>query len=145
MRSRAVLVLALAVFLATISAVAIYAKEKDAKETAAARQFLQQLPKDERIEQALNRLTFGPRPGDAAQVKAIGLKAWIDQQLHPNRIQENPVLIEKLKTFDTLTLSAEKLVREYPSPQILKQMASGQMPLPTDPDKRMMIQKRLAK
>ena len=37
------------------------------------------------------------------------------------------------------------MVREYPSPQILKQMASGQMPLPADPDKRMMIQKRLAK
>jgi uncharacterized protein (DUF1800 family) len=145
MRSRAVLALASVVFLATIPAVADYAKKKDAQDAQQARQFLQQIPKDERIEQALNRLTFGPRPGDAAQVKAIGLKAWIDQQLHPNRIEENPVLIEKLKTFDTLTLSAEKLVREYPSPQILKQMASGQMPLPTDPDKRMMIQKRLAK
>jgi uncharacterized protein (DUF1800 family) len=145
MRSRAALALASAVFLATIPAIADYAKKKDAKDAQEARQFLQQIPKDERIEQALNRLTFGPRPGDAAQVKAIGLKAWIDQQLHPNRIEENPVLIEKLKTFDTLTMSAEKMVREYPSPQILKQMASGQMPLPADPDKRMMIQKRLAK
>ena len=145
MRSRALLALASAVCLVTIPAIAVSAKKKDAKESGVARQFLQQIPKDQRIEQALNRLTFGPRPGDAAQVKAIGLKAWIDQQLHPNRIEENPVLIEKLKTFDTLTMSAEKMVREYPSPQILKQMASGQMPLPTDPDKRMMIQKRLAK
>jgi uncharacterized protein (DUF1800 family) len=145
MRSRALLALASAACLATGSAVAVSAQKKDAKETAAARQFQQQIPKDERIEQALNRLTFGPRPGDAAKVKAIGLKEWIDQQLHPNRIEENPVLIEKLKTFDTLTMSAEKMVREYPSPQILKMMASGQMALPADPDKRMMIQKRLAK
>ncbi len=148
MRSRALLALASAACLVTIPAIAVSAKKKDAKdakESGVARQFLQQIPKDQRIEQALNRLTFGPRPGDAAQVKAIGLKAWIDQQLHPNRIEENPVLIEKLKTFDTLTMSAEKMVREYPSPQILKQMVAGQMPLPTDPDKRMMIQKRLAK
>ncbi len=148
MRSRALLALASAVCMVTIPAIAVSAKKKnakDARETGVGRQFLQQIPKDQRIEQALSRLTFGPRPGDAAQVKAIGLKAWIDLQLHPNRVEENPVLIEKLKTFDTLTLSSEKLVREYPSPQILKQMASGQMPLPTDPDKRMMIQKRLAK
>src|SRR5277367_4790068 len=136
MRSRAVLAMASTVCLATIPAIAFSAKKKDAKDAQEARQFLQQIPKDDRIEQALNRLTFGPRPGDAAQVKAMGLKAWIDQQLHPNRIEENPILIEKLKTFDTLTMSAEKMVREYPSPQILKQMASGQMPLPTDPDKR---------
>jgi uncharacterized protein (DUF1800 family) len=149
MRSRALLALASAACLVTIPAIAVAAQKKkdakDARETGVARQFQQQISKDQRIEQALNRLTFGPRPGDAEQVKAIGLKEWIERQLHPNRIEENPVLLEKLKTFDTLTMSAEKMVREYPSPQILKLMASGQMALPTDPDKRMMIQKRLAK
>jgi uncharacterized protein (DUF1800 family) len=130
------------VCLATLPAVSAYAKKKDAQE---ARQFLQQIPKDQHIEQALNRLTFGPRPGDAAQVKAMGLKVWIDQQLHPERIAENPVLIEKLKLFDTLKLSADQLVREYPTPQMMKQMVTGQMPLPTDPTKRMMVQKQLAK
>ncbi len=145
MRSRALLVLAFAAFLAATPAVTAFATKKDAKEAAAARQFQQQISKDERIEQALNRLTFGPRPGDAAQVKAMGLKQWVDLQLHPDRITENPVLIEKLKMFDTLTMKSDRLVREYPSPQMLKQMASGQMPLPTDPTKRMMIQKRLAK
>ena len=145
MRSRVFLALAPVVCLATIPALNAYAKKKEAADAQEARQFLQQIPKNERIEQALNRLTFGPRPGDAAQVKAMGLKKWIDLQLHPNRIPENPVLTAKLKTFDTLTLSSDKLVREYPTPQMLKQMASGQMPLPTDPDKRLLIQKRLAK
>ncbi len=142
MRSRAFLGLASVVILAAVPAVHGFAKKKDAPE---AHQFLQPIPKDKRIEQMLNRLTFGPRPGDAAQVKAVGLKTWIDQQLHPDRIAENPVLIEKLKMFDTLTMSGDRLVLEYPTPQMMKQMASGQLPLPTDPTKRMMIQKRLAK
>ena len=65
-------------------------------------------PKDQRISQALNRLTFGPRPGDAAQVRAMGLKKWIDLQLHPEQIPENPVLTAKLKEFDTLSMTQQR-------------------------------------
>ena len=36
-----------------------------------------------RAVQALNRLTFGPRPGDVQQVTAMGVDRWIDLQLHP--------------------------------------------------------------
>jgi len=103
--------------------------------------FSKQIPGDDRIQQALNRLTFGARPGDVQQVKAMGLKKWIDLQLHPDRIPENPVLLEKLKTFDTLTMSSKELVRNYPAPQIVKQMVAGQIPFPSDPDRRMLIQK----
>jgi hypothetical protein len=78
-------------------------------------------------------------------VKAMGLKVWIDRQLHPDEIEENPVLLEKLKTMDTLNDSAEKLVRDYPSPQMVKQMVAGQMPFPKDPEKRRMIQKMVEK
>src|SRR5580658_8670487 len=138
MRRKVLIALAFAVCLAAFPGIAAYANKKNADE---AHQFLQQIPKDQRIEQALNRLTFGARPGDAAEVKAIGLKVWIDRQLHPNRIEENPVLVEKLKTLDTLNLAADKLVREYPTPQMVKQMVAGQMPFPTDPNTKMMIEK----
>jgi uncharacterized protein (DUF1800 family) len=74
-------------------------------------------------------------------VKAIGLKKWIDLQLHPERIPENPTLLEKLKPFDSLTMSGDQLVRNYPAPQIVRQMAAGQIPFPTDPDRRLLIQK----
>src|SRR5580658_7207849 len=94
--------------------------------------FTKQISGDDRIQQALNRLTFGARPGDAAQVKAEGLKQWIDLQSHPARIPENPVLTEKLKTFDTLNTSSKDLVRNYPAPQIVKQMVAGQIPFPSD-------------
>jgi uncharacterized protein (DUF1800 family) len=141
MRTKVLLALASAVCLAIFPGIMAYAR-KNADE---AREFLQQIPKDQRIEQALNRLTFGGRPGDADQVKAMGLKVWIDQQLHPNRIAENPVLLEKLKTLDTLNMDGPELVRDYPTPQMVKQMVAGQMPFPRDPDKRMMIEKLVKK
>ncbi|MDX2266585.1 MAG: DUF1800 domain-containing protein [Bryobacter sp.] len=54
------------------------------------------------VEHALNRLTFGPRPGDAELVRKMGLNEWIELQLHPERIAENPQLAEKLAPLKTL-------------------------------------------
>ena len=54
--------------------------------------FEQKLSSDRQIIQALNRLTFGPRPGDVEEVRRIGLAKWMEQQLHPDQIAENPVL-----------------------------------------------------
>ena len=107
--------------------------------------FSRQISDDDRIRQALNRLTFGPRPGDLEQVKAIGLKKWIGLQLHPERIPENPVLVEKLKPLDSLTMSSKELVRNYPAPGIVKQMVAGKVPFPSDPDRRLLIQKMVKK
>src|ERR1035438_8797810 len=47
--------------------------------------------------------------------------------------------------MDTLTMSSEELVRNYPTPQMVKQMVSGQMPFPSDPGRRMLIQKLVAR
>ena len=57
--------------------------------------FEQKLSGDQAILHALNRLTFGPRPGDLETVKKMGLKQWIDLQLHPERIPVDEAL-EKL-------------------------------------------------
>ena len=110
-----------------------------------AQQFSKQLSGDLKIEQALNRLTFGARPGDAEQVRKTGLKKWVDRQLHPERILENPVLEEKLKTLDSLRMSSSELVRNYPAPQVIRQMVNGQVPLPSDPERRRMIQRLVAR
>ena len=111
----------------------------------AAGRFSAQIPKDGKIRHALSRLTFGPRPGDAERVRAMGLKKWIDLQLHPSRIPENPVLEAKLKALDSLYMTSEELVFNYPTPQIARLMASGQMAYPDDPDRRMMIRKLAAR
>jgi len=142
MRSRVVLTLAAALSLAAFTGMQAADKKKNAAE---ARQFFKQIPDDQKILQALNRLTFGPRPGDAQEVKAMGLKKWIDRQLHPEQIEENPVLVEKLKYLDTLTMSSGDLVRNYPTPQMAKQMVDGRLPFPTDPDRKLMLTKMVEK
>jgi uncharacterized protein (DUF1800 family) len=121
---------------------AVWARKKD---DGQAGRFSSQIPKDQRIPHALNRLTFGPRPGDAGRVRATGLKKWIDLQLHPPRIPENPVLEAKIKPLDSLSMTSEELIRNYPSPQVIRLIVRGQMPYPEDPDRRMMIRKLAAR
>jgi len=142
MRKIAAIALGCALSLATFAGISAYAGKKNDEH---ARLFAKQIPGAERITQALNRLTFGARPGDAAAVRSIGLKKWIDAQLTPDSISENPVLTDKLKTLDTLSMSGEELVKNYPTPQMVKQMVAGQMPFPTDPDRRMMIERLVVK
>jgi uncharacterized protein (DUF1800 family) len=40
------------------------------------------------IEHTLNRLAFGPRPGVGEKVQRMGLANWIDEQLHPERVDD---------------------------------------------------------
>ena len=47
----------------------------------------EQLP-DQQVLQVLNRLAFGPRPGDVARVRAMGVDQWIARQLTPERIDD---------------------------------------------------------
>ena len=107
----------------------------------ATRLFRRPIPKDDRVPHALNRLTFGPKPGDAARVKAAGLKKWIDLQLHPERIPENPVLAAKLRPLDSLFMTTKELVANYPEPQMIRRMLDGRLAFPSDPDRRMLVAK----
>jgi uncharacterized protein (DUF1800 family) len=79
------------------------------------------------------------------QVQALGLKKWIDVQLHPERIVESPLLETKLRPLDTLGMSTAKLLQNYPSPQMVKAMEAGKLPFPNDPDKRMMVDRLAAR
>ena len=45
-------------------------------------------PDDKTIVHVLNRAAFGPRPGDVARVRQMGLEAWIESQLQPDRIPD---------------------------------------------------------
>ena len=48
-----------------------------------------ELTEDEAIMHALNRLGYGPRPGDVERIRKMGLEKWIDQQLHPDSIDDS--------------------------------------------------------
>ncbi len=70
---------------------------------------------DQQVHHALNRLSFGPRPGEVAAVRAIGVDAWIARQLDPERIPDGPT-DRFLTQFKTLGKTGEALMAEYPPP-----------------------------
>jgi len=65
---------------------------------------------DAQILHALQRLTFGPKHGDVDMVRKIGLEQWIQAQLHPEDIAENPVLEERLKPLETVAMTPSQLL-----------------------------------
>jgi uncharacterized protein (DUF1800 family) len=108
------------------------ASGKTRKPADDAKLFQKKLPKDEQILHALDRLTFGPRPGDIERVKRIGLKKWLDQQLHPDRLAENPVLEAQLQALESLRMTPMEAVQHYPSQQMIRAIANGKQPMPDD-------------
>jgi uncharacterized protein (DUF1800 family) len=74
---------------------------------------------DATIVHVLNRLTWGPRPGDVETVRAMGLERWLDRQLHPERIDDG-ALEKRLATLETHGLSSGKLLEGYELPREAK-------------------------
>jgi len=74
-----------------------------------------QLTEDEAILHALDRLAYGPRPGDVERIRKMGLEKWIEQQLNFNSIDDS-ALDGKLAEFKTLKMSSEQLLNKYPPP-----------------------------
>jgi uncharacterized protein (DUF1800 family) len=69
-------------------------------------------PDDRTIVHVLNRIGFGPAPGDVERVRRIGLHAYIDQQLHPERIADD-AMASRLASFETLSKSTPELAQDY--------------------------------
>jgi len=88
-----------------------------------------QLHGDERILHALNRFTFGARPGDLEAVKAMGLEQWFNQQLHPAALDQTD-LNARLAQFPAMQLSPQDLLFRLPSNAIIRQVADGKAPVP---------------
>jgi uncharacterized protein (DUF1800 family) len=74
---------------------------------------------DALIVHALNRLGYGPRPGDVEKVRAMGLDEWIDEQLHPNRIADR-TMASHLASLRTIRLSTGDLLAHYEVPREAK-------------------------
>ena len=71
-----------------------------------------ELAADQQIVHALNRLTFGARPGDAARVRATGLDKWVEQQLNPERIPDTG-LESVLRGYSALSKDHAEMLREF--------------------------------
>jgi uncharacterized protein (DUF1800 family) len=76
---------------------------------------IRELNEQEAILHALNRLGFGPRPGQVEQIEKTGLENWIQAQLHPESISD-PVVNARLLQYPAEGLSAAGLFDQYPPP-----------------------------
>ena len=77
---------------------------------------------EQQIKHVLNRLGFGARPGDIERVQKLGIREYIEQQLHPERIND-ALADEKAATFTSLKMKRTELFDEYPDPgQLARQL-----------------------
>ncbi len=93
---------------------------------------------------ALNRLAFGPRPGEVQQVMAMGVDNWIDLQLHPEKIPDTAA-DSRVSGFRTLHMSSKEIAEEFPDNQMIKQVMDGKKPMPTDAAKRAIYRVQIAR
>lgn len=86
------------------------------------------LSEDKQILHVLNRLGYGPRPGDVERVRRLGLGVYIEHQLHPEGIPDEAVA-ERLLAYPTLTMSTAELLRDFPRPdlKLLQKFQAGEM------------------
>jgi uncharacterized protein (DUF1800 family) len=82
-----------------------------------------ELSSDEQVTHVLNRLAFGPRPGDIERVKSIGVDRWIAQQLEPRRIPNDANERLIAAAFPAARLTASQLFEEAPPPNALRRQA----------------------
>lgn len=92
----------------------------------------QTLSQHDRALHALERLTFGPRPGDIEKVIAVGVNNWIEQQLEPAQIPD-PVLEKKLEQYRTLRMQPKDTAQAFPTAQMIREAAEKKRPMPADP------------
>lgn len=82
----------------------------------------------------LDRLTFGPRPGDVEAVLDTGLEAWLAEQLEAR--QPSPTLQLRLEELPALNLTVREYPEAYPNPGMVLLEAREAGVLPDDVDPR---------
>jgi uncharacterized protein (DUF1800 family) len=111
-------------------------KDKKPKQDASLKGLpITELSADEAIFHALNRLAYGPRPGDVERVKQMGLAKWIDEQLNPGAIDDK-ALEARLENYPTLRMSSAKLLDEYPQPKQAEKQEQKRAVAVVEPEQR---------
>ena len=94
------------------------------------------IPDDEAsVTHALNRLAFGPAPGQVETVREMGLGRWIDEQLQPHRLDDQ-ALDQRLARFETLNLDSATIARDYFLPARQQRRARQQAAAAGDASRR---------
>ena len=93
---------------------------------------------------ALNRLTFGPRPGDVQKVTEMGVDRWIDLQLHPEKISDDALQV-RLAPLRSLRMNPKELVENFPDNEVIRQVMDGKRSMPSDSTRRAIYQVQIAR
>jgi uncharacterized protein (DUF1800 family) len=129
-------ILSLGIELPASAAAPSSSKDKKPKQDPALKGLpITDLSVDEAIMHALNRLSYGPRPGEVEHVRQMGLAKWIEQQLNPNSIDDK-ALSARLEIYPTLTLGTEQLMADYPQPKQAEKVAAKQAQAAVQRDQR---------
>ena len=98
-------------------------------------------PDDKAIVHVLNRLAFGPAPGDVERVRRVGLDKYIEQQLRPETLADAG-MAARLAGFGTLAKSSRELAEDYFVPALMErrrtQQQAAAQPADAPSDKREM-------
>ena len=140
MRVRGILA-SLFAFALLFSSFALSASKKTA---ASKKKPLAPLTQEQRAIHALNRLTFGPRPGDMDHVLEVGVDKWIDQQLHPESMDDS-ALNARLAPLRTLRMSPKEIVQSFPSPGMIRAVFDGKAQMPNDSLQAMVYRSQLSR
>ena len=96
--------------------------QKAAQKANAAKAAASKLTEEQKAIHFLDRISFGPRPGEVAQVMKLGWEKYLDQQLYPDTIADE-IVAQKLQPLSTLTMSHEEIAKVYePPPQVLQEV-----------------------
>jgi uncharacterized protein (DUF1800 family) len=86
---------------------------------------------EQRVAHVLNRLAFGARPGDAERVRRMGVERYIEQQLHPELI-DDAAAEARLSNLEVLKMTTGDLLAKYPQPNFLLRQMQREGKLPSD-------------
>jgi uncharacterized protein (DUF1800 family) len=91
----------------------------------------QRMTEEQRISHVLNRVAFGARPGDTERVAKMGVEKYLEQQLHPELI-DDAAAEARLADLEVLKMSSGELLAKYPQPNFLIKQMQREGKLPSD-------------
>src|SRR5262245_37008923 len=93
------------------------------------------LSETQQVLHVLDRLGYGPRPGDVEAVRRVGVAAWIEAQLRPEGLDDRAVEA-RLALLRVPTMAPRALMDAYPLPQTFRQQG---MEMPREQSPRALV------
>jgi uncharacterized protein (DUF1800 family) len=109
----------LAVSLASPLGLAQKMDQKDRGSAATSKSNLKNLSEEQKASHILERITFGPRPGDVERVMKLGWRKYLEEQLNPDSVTDK-MIEEKLKPLASVHLSSSQLAHDYVQPAVVQ-------------------------